>query len=102
MRISPNRAHCAQNGGDWEVGLGITREAVGQVLEPLAEGFRSDGADLAVDEASDQQVTVRLVTSPATCLECIMPADVITRVLETAVRESFPQLGRFVFVDSRE
>jgi len=82
--------------------LRITREAVGQVLEPLAEGFRADGADLAVEEASEEQVTVRLVVSPATCHECIMPAEAITRVLESAVREKFPELERFLFVDSRQ
>ena len=80
----------------------ITREAVGQVLEPLAEGFRADGADLAVEEASEEQVTVRLVVSPATCHECIMPAEVITRVLESAVREKFPELERFLFIDGRQ
>jgi len=84
-----------------EASLRITPEAVGQVLEPLAEGFRADGADLAVEEATEEQVTVRLVVSPATCHECIMPAEVITRVLETAVRDRFPGLGRFVFVDGR-
>lgn len=82
--------------------MSITREAVGEVLAPLRQGFQADGADLAIDEVTDEVVTVRLVTSEQTCLDCIMPADFITRVLESAVRDSFPNLGRFVFVDSRQ
>ena len=82
--------------------MSITREAVGEVLKPLRQGFQADGADLAIDEASDDLVKVRLLTSEQTCLDCIMPADFITRVLESAVRGSFPTLGRFVFVDTRQ
>lgn len=81
--------------------MGITQETVGQVLEPLRQGFQADGADLAVDEANEEVVKVRLVTSPETCLDCILPTELITRVLESAVRDSFPTLGRFEFVDQR-
>jgi hypothetical protein len=79
----------------------VTRDSVNVVLEPLREGFQADGADLAIEEATDALVQVRLLVSDQTCLDCIMPADVITRVLETTIRENFPGLGRFVFVDPR-
>jgi hypothetical protein len=80
----------------------ITLESVNSALEPLREGFQADGADLAVEAASEEVVRVRLVTTEETCLECIMPAEVITRVLESSLRETFPALGRFELVDTRD
>ena len=81
--------------------MAITIESVNTALGPLREGFQADGADLAVDEASESLVRVRLVVTPKTCMECIVPSDILTAIVENVIRESFPDAGRFVFVDSR-
>lgn len=77
-------------------------DRVAQALEPFAVGFRADGAELVIEEASDEAVRIRLVTSPETCLECILSAEVITPILEAAVRNVYPGFSRFTFVDTRQ
>jgi hypothetical protein len=79
----------------------ITPEAVSSALDPLRQGFQADGADLLVDAASAEAVTVRLVITDETCLECISPTPLLTQIVEAAVREDFPDVGRFALVDPR-
>jgi hypothetical protein len=79
----------------------VSVDAVDSVLSPLREGFQADGADLAVDEATDSLVRVRLVVTEETCHECILPGDVLTQILEATVRTSFPDIDRFEFSDPR-
>lgn len=79
----------------------LTADDVNAALDPLRQGFQADGADLMVDEASDEVVAVRLVVTESTCLECVSPTPVLTRIVETAVRQRFPHVGRFVLNDPR-
>jgi hypothetical protein len=82
--------------------VSVTPESISAVLEPLRQGFQADGADLAIDEANDAEVKVRLIVTEDTCLDCIMPTDFLTRILESTVRDTFPEIGNFAFVDPRE
>ncbi len=79
----------------------VSVAAVDDVIAPLREGFQADGADLAVDEASDEVVRIRLVVTDETCFDCILPGDVLTQILETTVRGTFPDIERIEFSDPR-
>jgi Fe-S cluster biogenesis protein NfuA len=79
----------------------ITRQTVDAALEPLRQGLRADGADLVVAAAEDTRIAVRLQLSDATCAECVSPATVLSRIIERALRGSFPELASFSFEDPR-
>lgn len=81
--------------------MSITSEAVSSALDPLRQGFQADGADLLVDEATDEVITVRLVITDETCLECVSPTPLLTQIVEAAVREDFPGVARVELVDPR-
>jgi hypothetical protein len=77
-------------------------QAVNALIDPLRQGFQADGADIAVDEATDRSVTLRLVVTEHTCLDCISPKALLDRILEAAIRKDFPQLEHFRLIDPRE
>ncbi len=81
--------------------VAISREAVSEALNPLRQGFQADGADLEVDAASVEQIVVRLVVTPQTCFDCIVPKEMLTTIVETQLRETFPGFRRLVLVDPR-
>lgn len=81
--------------------LPVTVQVIYEILEPLRQGFQADGADLVVDKASEDLVEVRLVVTDRTCLECISPTRVLTRILESAIRERLPRVNHFSFSDPR-
>jgi hypothetical protein len=64
----------------------VTPDTVLEALAPLRQGFNADGADLCVDEASSDRVSVRLVLTDETCMDCISPTPVLTRIVETTLR----------------
>ena len=79
----------------------VSPDAVLAALAPLRQGFNADGADLSVDEASADLIAVRLMLTEETCMECISPTAVLTRIVESTVRSSFPEVATFQFVDPR-
>ena len=79
----------------------ISPDTVLEALAPLRAGFNADGADLSVDAATTDLVSVRLVLTDETCMECISPTPVLTRIVETTIRSSFPDIAQFQFVDPR-
>jgi Fe-S cluster biogenesis protein NfuA len=80
----------------------VSPDNVSTILDPLRQGFQADGADLLVEEATDDVVAVRLIITDDTCLECISPRPVLTRIVETTLRSTFPDFGRFELVDPRD
>ncbi len=79
-----------------------TWAAVAAALYYLSVGFQSDGADLEVMNVSGNVATVRLVITPATCLECIGPKAVLQQIVENSVRKTCPQVRTVELVDPRE
>lgn len=71
-------------------------------LDDLRMGFNADGADLEVVEAGDTAVTVRLVITEETCLECIVPKPVLVQILQSSVRKKFPNIQTVELIDPRE
>ena len=79
-----------------------TMEAVTAALADLRGGFQADGADLEVANISGNAVTVRLVITEETCLECIVPKAVLLQIVEHSVRKTCPQVQTVELIDPRE
>ena len=76
-------------------------ESARQAVEQLREGFQADGADLELKSLEDGVARVRLVVTDETCLECIVPGEILQTVLETSLRQSVPDLRAVVLDDPR-
>ena len=76
-------------------------ESARQAVEQLREGFQADGADLELESLEDGVARVRLVVTDETCLECIVPGEILQTVLETSLRQSVPDLRAVVLDDPR-
>ncbi len=82
-----------------------TSDAVAAITAALAElrsGFNADGADLEVVTAGASSVTVRLVVTPETCLECIVPKSALQQIVENAIRKAYPTVQAVELIDPRE
>ncbi|MEZ5227941.1 MAG: hypothetical protein R2710_15090 [Acidimicrobiales bacterium] len=56
------------------------------LVEELAEGLRTDGADLVADATGPSSVVLRLHIPTQACAECIMPADWLLPMFEQRIR----------------
>lgn len=73
-----------------------------ELVEELAAGLRSDGADLTASLAALHEVTFTLHISDRTCAECILPGNLLLQIYTRKVVE---RLGAGVvvrLVDPRE
>lgn len=70
-------------------------------LTSLREALRADGADLLVDHADADTVTVTLRVRDAACAECILPADHLRAVVEDTLRHLYPSPGQVTVRDPR-
>lgn len=71
-------------------------------LSELRSGFNADGADLEVVSATANAATVRLVVTPETCLECIVPKSALQQIVENSVRRAWPQVQTVELIDPRD
>ncbi len=71
-------------------------------LAPLREALQADGADLLVQHADADTVTVALVVRDAACAECILPADHLRAVIAQTLRHLYPDPTRIAVHDPRE
>lgn len=67
----------------------IALEDVQQLLEPIQDGMRTDGADLVVATATDDLVSVRLAFSDETCTDCIMPTETLHSTIATMLARHY-------------
>ncbi|MEZ5376903.1 MAG: hypothetical protein R2733_10365 [Acidimicrobiales bacterium] len=58
------------------------------LVEELAEGLRTDGADLVADVTGPSSVVLRLHIPTQACAECIMPADWLLPMFEQRIRSA--------------
>jgi Fe-S cluster biogenesis protein NfuA len=77
------------------------REQVETVLDGLRQGFKEDGADLQVGDASDSAITISLIGSDETCWECIIPPDQLRNVVTSMVKDAVPGVSHIDFIDPR-
>lgn len=67
--------------------------ALDRVLEPLRPGFDADGFDITVDAVQDDgTAVVRVRHRPDACEECLIPDDMLSGMLATALRRAAPDV----------
>jgi hypothetical protein len=71
------------------------------VIEELRSSFEADGAELKLLAAEGGVVTVELVLGPQACLECILPGDMIQKVVLSKMRKVDPSVTAVTLVDPR-
>jgi Fe-S cluster biogenesis protein NfuA len=78
------------------------RTDVETALDGLRQGFQADGADLTVEDATAERVTLRLVGGPETCWECIVAPDQLRDVVGSVLRGCVDGLAAVEVIDPRE
>ena len=76
-------------------------DQISKALDGLKQGLQNDGANLVVDNISNERVVVRLIVEDHACKECIVDSDVLTAVVEAALREIVPAGAVISLVDPR-
>jgi hypothetical protein len=71
-------------------------------IDPLRVGLQADGADIELVSVAETAVVVKLVVGPETCLDCILPKELLETILLSAVQEKAPGIARIDLVDPRE
>ncbi len=69
-------------------GSGRAEETLADVVEGLAQGLRSDGADLTAHQPDDRTVVFELHIPDQACAECVMPAPTLLSVFTARVHAS--------------
>jgi len=65
--------------------------ALDTALEPFRPGFDADGFDIAVESLKeDGTAVVRIHHRPNACEECLIPDDMLTGILATALKRAAP------------
>lgn len=70
------------------------REALEAVLEKFRPGYQADGSDIllgAVDPAGT--VEVRIAIRPETCVECLLPEDLVATILKREFSAVVPEVA---------
>jgi len=70
------------------------RDLVEQALEGLRPSLAEDGFELKVVSVEGDDVTVALEAPPGACLDCLVPGDVLRKIVDTAIRVKVPTIGR--------
>jgi Fe-S cluster biogenesis protein NfuA len=75
---------------------------VEKALDGLRQGFQADGADLAIESATESVVTIRLIGTDDTCWDCIVPPDQLRAVIGSVLRTSLAAVETIDVIDPRE
>jgi Fe-S cluster biogenesis protein NfuA len=76
--------------------------ALDTVLEPFRPGFDADGFDISVDAVQgDGTAVVRIHHRPDACEECLIPDDMLSGMLTTALRRAAPDVTGVVIEHER-
>jgi hypothetical protein len=71
------------------------REALEEVIKKFRPGYQADGSDIflgAVDPAG--VVEVRIPIRPETCVECLLPEDLMATILQREFSAVVPEVSR--------
>ena len=82
----------------------ITREEVGLALGELRPLLQADGADLEIASVDEEigEVTLRLNLQDVSCLECVVPPELLQVVVSDAVQKYSPGVSSVVIHDPRQ
>ena len=72
------------------------------VVEELAIGLRSDGADLTVSKTDDHSVVFELHIPDQACADCIMPARVLLPIFTSRIHAALGDHLSVTLVDPRD
>jgi Fe-S cluster biogenesis protein NfuA len=76
--------------------------ALDTVLEQFRPGFHADGFDIDVDSVQgDGTVVVRIRHRADACEECLIPDDMLTQILATALKRAAPDVTGVVIEHAR-
>lgn len=79
----------------------MQESAVEAALELLRPGLGSDGFELRLGSIDpDGSVQVILEARPDACLDCLVPEDMMVRILENAIRQKDASLDHVTIVRS--
>jgi hypothetical protein len=70
-------------------------------LGDLQQALQADGADMQVEGLDAGVATIRLILGPDACLDCIMPKDVLEKILLASIRKSKPDVTAVTLIDPR-
>jgi hypothetical protein len=68
----------------------MNSDNISGALDGIRSGLQADGFDLYVKEAMDESVVVCLEATPAACLDCLVPDELLLQIVESAVRTAEP------------
>jgi hypothetical protein len=79
-------------------------QAIQSAVEEMQALMRADGADLVVKELNVPAARLHLVVDLAKveCLDCIVPPDMLRRVISDAVAKKYPGELEILIDDPRE
>lgn len=63
-------------------------ETLDEIVEELATGLRSDGADLHAEPTGPTSVMLRLHIPTQACAECVMPADWLLPLFQSRIHRA--------------
>lgn len=79
----------------------MTENAINEALEQLRPGLNSDGFDLRLGSVDPSGVVqIILEAKPGACLDCLVPEDLMVRILEDAIRQRDASLDHVELVKS--
>jgi Fe-S cluster biogenesis protein NfuA len=74
-------------------GGGVMPHPLDSALDQFRPGFDADGFDITVDSVQgDGTAVVRIRHRPGACEECLIPDDMLTGMLTTALRRAAPDV----------
>jgi hypothetical protein len=77
------------------------QERLEAALANVNEMFAPDGMDLELEHVESGVLRVRMVFTPEACEECIVPTEMVERIVFQEVRKQVPEIERIEVIDPR-
>jgi len=72
----------------------VLTESLNTALDDVREGLNADGYDLVVEGLDAGSLKVRIAARENACEECLVPKDLMARMLLAAVSDAAPDVQR--------
>lgn len=69
-------------------------DLIEQALEGLRPSLAEDGFELKVISVEGNDVTVALEAGENACLDCLVPGEVMQKIVDAVIRGKVPNIGR--------
>lgn len=63
------------------------------VLNDVRADLDKNGAELLIDELSETTITLRLIFHDESCMDCVLPSDLLEQGIEKHLRQQGIDLG---------